>query len=666
MHRKNLDSMPCPIARSLERVGEWWSILILRDALHGLRRFDEFQKSLGIAPNMLTRRLNALVDAGLLERRRYSERPPRDEYVPTARGRDFRPVLIALLAWGNKHFAPEGASVQLVDTETGATVDPIMVDSRDRTSDQSPRICVCTRSRCPRAHAPEIRIDRVAECARRGASRSGESRTRRAQAEQRMSVATLDGSLPVAVGARDEVPAAAMTPRTRALLQGPIVATLLRMAWPNVLVMVAQAATGLIETWFVAKLGTDALAGMALVFPGVMLMQMISAGAMGGGISSAIARALGGRPARPRPTRWCMHALIINIALGVTCSVIMLAFGRPIYRALGGEGAELEAALAYSNVVFAGNVLLWLLNGFASVIRGTGNMLVPALVICAGVVVLIPLSPVLIFGLGPFPALGIAGGGVALLVFYAAGTAVLTWYILSGRNIARLRPSRLSWPLFRDILGVGAVAAVTSVQTNVIIALATALVAAAGGAAAAAGYGTAARLEYLLIPLVFGLGAPLVAMVGTNIGAGQRERALRIAMAGGAVAFVITGAVGIAAAVWPHAWISLFSADPQVLAAGADYLRIVGPTYGFFGLALALYFASQGAGRLFWPLTAGFLRMLVAIGGGWLALRATGSLSWLFAALALGLFLHGVTLLVAIGSGAWFRRPAHGPSTVPS
>jgi DNA-binding HxlR family transcriptional regulator len=128
MQRKNLDSMPCPIARSLERVGEWWSILILRDALHGLLRFDEFQKSLGIAPNMLTRRLNALVDAGLLERRRYSERPPRDEYLPTARGRDFRPVLIALLAWGNKHFAPEGASVQLIDTLTGAAVDPIMVD----------------------------------------------------------------------------------------------------------------------------------------------------------------------------------------------------------------------------------------------------------------------------------------------------------------------------------------------------------------------------------------------------------------------------------------------------------------------------------------------------------------------------------------------------------
>jgi DNA-binding HxlR family transcriptional regulator len=128
MQRKSFGAMQCPIARSLERVGEWWSILILRDAIHGLTRFDEFQKSLDIAPSMLTRRLNALVEAGLLERRRYSERPPRDEYLLTARGRDFRPVLLSLLAWGNRHFAPEGASVMLVNTKTGAAADPILVD----------------------------------------------------------------------------------------------------------------------------------------------------------------------------------------------------------------------------------------------------------------------------------------------------------------------------------------------------------------------------------------------------------------------------------------------------------------------------------------------------------------------------------------------------------
>jgi DNA-binding HxlR family transcriptional regulator len=130
MQRKSFGNMQCPIARSLERVGEWWSILILRDAFHGLTRFDQFQKSLGIAPNMLTRRLNALVEAGLLERRSYSERPRRHEYVLTERGRDFRPVLWALLAWGNKHFAPEGPSVVVVDSETGLPAEPVLVDRR--------------------------------------------------------------------------------------------------------------------------------------------------------------------------------------------------------------------------------------------------------------------------------------------------------------------------------------------------------------------------------------------------------------------------------------------------------------------------------------------------------------------------------------------------------
>ncbi len=129
MQRKSFGNMQCPIARSLERVGEWWSILILRDAFRGLSRFDEFQKSLDIAPNMLTRRLNALVAGGLLERRRYREHPPRYEYVLTARGRDFRPVLLALLAWGNRHFTPEGKSVLIVDSRTGVEVDPIVVDS---------------------------------------------------------------------------------------------------------------------------------------------------------------------------------------------------------------------------------------------------------------------------------------------------------------------------------------------------------------------------------------------------------------------------------------------------------------------------------------------------------------------------------------------------------
>ncbi len=457
-----------------------------------------------------------------------------------------------------------------------------------------------------------------------------------------------------AATADEAAPPPQYSARTMALLHGPIVPTLLKMAWPNILIMLAQAATGLIETWWVARLGTDALAGMALVFPPVMLMQMISGGAMGGGISSAVARALGaGR--RDDADALVLHALVISIGLGLVFTVIMLVWGRPIYRLLGGTAGDLEAALIYSNVVFAGNVLLWAMNGLASVIRGTGNMLLPALVVCGGVVLLVPLSPLLIFGWGPIPAMGIAGGGLALVVFYVGGIAVLGWYVLSARNLARFKWTALRWPIFRDILSIGAVGTLSSIQTNLTIAGATALVAGAAGVDAVAGFGTGARVEYMLIPLVFGLGAPLVALVGTNVGAGQHQRALRIALTGGVIAFVMTEAIGIAAAVWPQAWLHLFSADPRMIETGSAYLRLVGPAYGFFGLGLSLYFASQGAGRLFWPLAAGTLRVAIALGGGWALLALTGSLTWLFAALALGLAVYGVVLTTAVASGRWFR-----------
>ena len=396
-------------------------------------------------------------------------------------------------------------------------------------------------------------------------------------------------------------PAAAMSPRTRLLLHGPVLPTLLKLAWPNTLVMLAQASVGLIETWWVAHLGTDALAGMALVFPGFMMMQMLSGGAIGGGISSAIARALGGGR-RDDADALVLHALVINIILGLGFTVLVLWFGPSLYAALGGEGGSLRAALAYSDIVFGGAVLIWLSNAFASVLRGTGNMMLPSISIIIGVVVLVPLSPLLIYGWGPVPAMGIAGAGWAVVVGMALSTVILAWAVISGRSIARLRWARLRWALFRDILAVGAVASVSTLQTTLTIALTTAVVARAGGPDAVAGYGTGTRLEYLLVPLVFGLGAPLVALVGTNIGAGQGARALRIALTGGALAFVITETVGLAAAIWPEAWLGLFGADPRMLETGAAYLRVVGPTYGFFGLGLSLYFASQGAGRLGWPL----------------------------------------------------------------
>jgi Na+-driven multidrug efflux pump len=188
--------------------------------------------------------------------------------------------------------------------------------------------------------------------------------------------------------------------------------------------------------------------------------------------------------------------------------------------------------------------------------------------------------------------------------------------------------------------------------------LTTALVGLSGGPIAIAGYGTGSRLEYLLVPLVFGFGAPLVALVGTNIGAGQRARALRIAAIGAAIAFALTETIGLAAALWPRAWLGLFGNEPEMIATGSAYLRAVGPAYGFFGLGLSLYFASQGAGRLFWPLMAGLLRMVVAVGGGWLAVRLGGGLGAVFVALSVALVLYGLAVTIAVGSGAWFRGAA--------
>ena len=450
--------------------------------------------------------------------------------------------------------------------------------------------------------------------------------------------------------------APALDPRTRRLLEGPIAPTLLRLAFPNVLVMLAQAAVGLIETYFVGKLGADALASMALVFPVVMLMQMTSAGAMGGGIASSIARALGARRGEDADAL-VLYAIVIALGFGLLFTAALLIGGPWLYAAMGGTGASLAGALVYSNWVFAGAVLVWLFNSLAAVIRGTGNMAVPANVTVAGVIVLIPLSPLLIFGWGPVPAMGIAGGAAALLLYYLGGTVALWLYLRGSKSLLKphIAGVRLQWPLFRDILRIGLFGTVSTVATNLSIGIATAL---AGhfGPNAIAGYGTAARLEYLLVPLVFGFGAPLLAMVGTCMGAGKKERALRAAWVGAAMAFAVTETIGLAAAFFPRQWLLLFGDDPAMLEAGTQYLQAVGPLYGFFGVGLVLYFASQGAGRLLWPVLGNLARLAVAALGGWLALRWGGALVHVFLAQGVALVVYGVLIASAIAGGAWFGR----------
>jgi putative MATE family efflux protein len=430
--------------------------------------------------------------------------------------------------------------------------------------------------------------------------------------------------------------------------------TLLRLAAPNVLVMVLQAAVSTLDAVFVGWLGSDALAGVSLVFPLVMLMQTMSAGGMGGGVAAAIARALGaGRRADAHAL--VAHAALISLAMAASFTTTLLLLGPRLYQAMGGSGPALEAAIAYSNVVFAGAVAYWLLNILGAVVRGTGNMALPAGVMVTAAFIYIALSPALILGWGPFPRLGIAGAGAASVTAFGLGALALLTFLLSGRSLVTLtlRGLRLRRALFWEILRVGAPGSLNTVLTNLTVVLLTGLVG-PFGAAALAGYGMGARLEYLLIPLVFGLGSGLVTMVGTSVGAGQRARAERIAWVGAGLAAGLTGSIGLCAAIFPGAWLGLFSRDPDVLAAGTRYLTIVGPFYGFFGLGLALYFASQGAGRLAWPLIAGFTRLLIAALGGWLAINQFGAgLSGLFVAIALALIVFGATVATAVKAGAW-------------
>ncbi len=262
-----------------------------------------------------------------------------------------------------------------------------------------------------------------------------------------------------------------MDARTNRLLTGAPLATLLRLAAPNILMTTVQASVGLIETYFVAELGTDALAGMALVFPLLMFIQMVSNGAVGGSILSTISRSLGGGR-RDDANAFVWHAVAIATALGLATTLAARLSGGLLYRAMGGADASLDAALTYSNVVFSGAVLLWLFSALAAVIRGTGNMWLPAAVMCLGALVLVPLSPALIFGWGPLPRLGIVGGGIAVVGYYAVGAVIFAGYLWSGRGVLHpsAKPPALSAGAAWVILKVGAISAVVSASTNITIA----------------------------------------------------------------------------------------------------------------------------------------------------------------------------------------------------
>ncbi len=427
--------------------------------------------------------------------------------------------------------------------------------------------------------------------------------------------------------------------RREAILRGPVLPTLLRLGLPTVGVLLAQTVVAVAETYWTSFLGTDAIAGVALVFPLTALMTAASNGGIGGGVSAAVARAVGSGRA-DEADALVAHALVLAIAFGLLFTAGAYAAGPALYRAMGGSGSALAAALLFSGWFFAGAVPIWAVNLIAAALRGAGEVRLPATVTLVGAIVVIPLSPALIFGVGPLPRMGVGGAGLAVGLYYFVAMLVLLRHLIRGRGVLTLRWSTLCWDAFRTILGVGSISALGSLAANLTVLLVTAAVG-LFGVRALAGYGIASRLDWLLIPLLFGLGSGVVTMVGAATGAGDHARARRVAWTAVLLAAVPAGGAGLLASLFSHAWLGLFTTDTAALETGACYLRIVAPAYGAVGIGMMLYFACQGRGRMLWPFLASIARLLIGAGGGLVLARAGAGMAMVFAAVTASSLVYG-------------------------
>ena len=455
-------------------------------------------------------------------------------------------------------------------------------------------------------------------------------------------------------------------PARNPLLDHAILPTLLRLSWPNVVALSAGTLVVIAETSYIGRLGTEALAAMALVFPFVILTMTMSGGAMGGGVSSAIARALGAGD-RDRASTLAAHALLIGISLGLVFTVGMLTFGTTLLELLGGRGQVLSQAAGYIAIFFAGGVIPWLMNTFAAILRGTGNMKLPSAITLNSAVLQIILGGLLGLGLGPVPSFGMPGVAAGSLIAYSIGAVIMGWYVFSGR--ARVRPQlagfRIQRGMFFDILKVGAIACFSPLQSVLTITIFTHMLA-RYGTEVLAGYGVGARLEFLLVTLAFAVGVASVPMIGMAIGAGRVARARRVAWTAAAISFVAVGGLGTLIAIFPDLWVNLFTRDAAVRAASQQYLAIAAPMYAFIGLATATYFSSQGAAKVLGPVLAQTARLVFIGAGGWYLLSIDAgsvSLFWLAAA---SMVLLGVLSALSVLLTPWGPKPGPLPEVRPA
>ena len=432
-----------------------------------------------------------------------------------------------------------------------------------------------------------------------------------------------DGTAPFVAGVDGQNPVLPITsPVRNALIDAPILRTLLRLAWPNVIALSAGTCVVIAETSYIGRLGVEPLAAMALVFPFVVLTMTMSGGAMGGGVASAIARALGAGDI-DRASALAAHALLIGICFGLAFMLGMLIFGPALLELLGGRGNVLANAIGYAQIFFGGAVLPWLMNSMAGILRGTGNMQLPSLMILGSAILQIIFGGVLGLGFGPIPQFGMRGVAAGSLTAFSISILVMAWYLFSGRArvIPNIRRLRVRWAMLADILKVGVVSCFSPLQSVLTISIFTHMLA-GFGTEILAGYGIGSRLEFMLTSVAFAFGIASVPMVGMAIGAELIGRARRVALTAGLVSFFSVGFLATLIAIFPDVWINIFTDDPGVRAASRQYLSTAAPMYAFIGLAMSMYFSSQGAAKVLGPVLAQSVRLLfIAVGGWWLSMR---------------------------------------------
>ena len=442
-------------------------------------------------------------------------------------------------------------------------------------------------------------------------------------------------------------------PLRNALLDGPILRTLWWLAWPNAIALSAGTCVVIAETAYIGRLGVESLAAMALVFPCVILTMTMSGGAMGGGVSSAIARALGAGD-KERASMLAAHAMLIGICFGLVFMLVMLIFGPRLLEGLGGRGSVLAQAIAYTQIFFGGAVVPWLSNAMAGIVRGTGNMKLPSSLMLSAAICQIVLGGTLALGLGPIPSFGLRGVASGSLAAYLISIFVMSWYLFSGRGrvVPRIRGLRIQWVMFIDILKVGAVSCFSPLQSVLTIGIFTHMLA-GFGTAVLAGYGIGVRLEFMLISSAFAFGVASVPMIGMAIGADRVARARRIAWIAGLVSFASVAVVGIIIAIFPDLWVNIFTDDDAVRVASRQYLSAAAPMYAFLGLATSMYFSSQGAAKVLGPVLAQTARLIFIIVGGWWLSTHGASAQEFFVLTAASMGLLGVLSCLSVALTRW-------------